>query len=180
MFYFLGSSTYHVLPGGVPGGDSYELFCTLVKVLSEDNKYAVTQRIYSKNNYPKYFVLKPEPHSIPPRFVMTSLPYADDLVKHVQCVKPEKSDQQNDEDSVVQFCQSIDITHDKCTLDVPLAPCMVKELFTDNIIKTTASKLCNTQFDFSQVDPFDFDSFHNNPYWDLLQKNLPDSTGDFN
>lgn len=167
-----------MLPGGQPGNGHYELFESLVNVLAADDKYAIVQRIYNKNNNPKFFVLKAEPHEKPPRFVMTSLPYADDIVagNYFNCKQPNKDDvEEVEENDFTKFCKSIDLYSDSCAQTFPLAPSMTMDLFSDNIVKETIRKLCGQDFQFTDIGAFDFDTLNQNEHWENIKELWPEA-----
>lgn len=119
--------------------------------------------------------MKPEPHAKPPRFVMTSLPYGDDIVgNYLKCVTPKKSMQKVElDEDFINFCESINVTSDKCTLDIPIAPSMTYEWFSDNIVKEAARKLCDKGFEFTETEPFDLSSPQKNEFWEKLKQSWP-------
>lgn len=107
---------------------------------------------------------------------MTSLPYADDIVgNYLKSTTPKKSDvKEEEEDEFKRFCSSMDVHSDICSLEIPLAPSMTMDSFTDNIVKETARKLCDKDFEFAETEPFDLDSFPNNEYWEVLKNCWPE------
>lgn len=144
-----------------------------MKVLAEEDKYAIVQRVYNNNNNPRFFVLIPEPNSTPCRFVMTNLPYADDITgKYHKISIPKPTDVKCDDD-FTKFCQSLDVHHDRCCIDVPVAPTMMLEHFTNNVVKEVAEKICNgnnRSFEFRNKEFLDFYTPCSNGYAEELKK----------
>lgn len=137
----------------------------------KEEKYGIVQRIYNKNNNPKFFVLKPDPESTPCRFIMTDLPYADDILgKYLNISIPKCPDIKSKEDDFSKFCQSLDIYHNRCCIDSPIAPTMMLEDFTNNTVKQIANKLCCKMAKTKNSDLLSVDTYPRNDYWDTLQE----------
>lgn len=148
-----------------------------MKVLAEEDKYAIVQRVYNRNNNPRFFVLRPEPNATPCRFVMTNLPYADDITGKYQKISIPKATDDKSEDDFTRFCQSLDVHHDRCCIDVPVAPTMMLEYFTNNVVKGAAEKIChkaNKSVTFKNDEFFDFNAPCQNGYAAELKKSWPE------
>lgn len=127
------------------------------------------QRVYSKGSKPQYFVLKPQIDEKGARFVMTKLPYADEVRdKYHHCIKPEiehkETDLDEEETIFNNFCQSVDIFSDKCCKDFPLTPNMTIDTFTEAVIEEAARKICNKESEFTETQHFNLESELDNEY----------------
>ncbi|KAJ8919971.1 hypothetical protein NQ315_006501 [Exocentrus adspersus] len=149
--YYMREGAYCVLPDASKPNDCSQAFYNLVDVLAEQKKYAVVRRVYNSNNKPKFFVLVPQPESEPKSFVMSELPYADDLKQTLKFSDPVITEDAVDED-FEKFFNSIDIWEDSCKLDVPLGPKMIVDLYLSKLANAAASKYLGREFKCQATD----------------------------
>lgn len=142
-----------------------------------NDKYAIFQRVYNNRNKPRFFVLRPEPNASPPRFVMTSIPYADNIVGQMpKCKIPVMSNDKIDDEDLLNFCKSIDVYCDTCTNEVKLAPSMMIDFHSNAIVTEMAKQLLNQDFEFEEeCDLLGCDFTEVNDYEEILKRNWPSS-----
>lgn len=165
------------MPGAQPGDGNFELFVTLAKILLEDDKCLILQRVYNKGNNPKFFVLKPEIDEKGTRFVMTNLPYADSIQgEYYRCRIPETPDLKREENAFNNFCESIDIHSDKFCKDIPFTPNMMINSNTEAVVEECARKLCGTDFSFRETRLIDLEAVSQNQYENDLRQEWTKAT----
>lgn len=144
----------------------------LIQILFEQEKYAIVKRVYNANNKPKYFVLVPQPNLEPKCFVMSELPYADDLKQNFKFTEP-VVDAQIEDETFKRFFDSIDIWDDSCKVNVPLGPKMMLDSDTSKLANAVANKYLGHEFSFDGVDINELDD-ETNEFLESLKASWPE------
>ncbi|KAJ8973073.1 hypothetical protein NQ317_002289, partial [Molorchus minor] len=171
-YYMRGEGTFYLLPDPEKTKDCCQAFYNLVDILTEENKYAVVRRVYNANNKPKYFVLVPQPKLKPKCFVMSELPYADDVKQNYSFRKPKSGGE--DDDAFKNFCNSLDICNlASCKLNIPLSPKLTLDPYLDRLSTNAFKKYLNRDFDFDELD-INMEESGNNEFSDAIKESVPE------
>ncbi|XP_018567653.1 uncharacterized protein LOC108908199 [Anoplophora glabripennis] len=171
--YYIREGAFYVLPDADKLDDCSQILYDLIDELAEQEKYVVMRRVYNANNKPKFFVLVPQPDLQPKCFVMSELPYADDLKQNFKCTEPVLTEKVED-DTFEQFFNSIDIWNDNCKLSIPLGPKMMLEIYSSKLANAVAKQYLEQDFSFEELDVDDLEN-ETNDSLEALKASWPEN-----
>lgn len=134
-----GEETYKLVSTGVQDDSYLEFFWTLISVMIELDKYIVAKKVYYANLNPKYVVLIPRLDKDTRGFIVCELPYAEDIAFDYKEENSAPKVQVSKE--TTNYLDSMNVTSDKCKIQVPLAPRMMIDTNCLNMINKVKEKL---------------------------------------
>ncbi|XP_044268654.1 uncharacterized protein LOC123013869 [Tribolium madens] len=145
-----GGGCYCVLPNA--SSEKNEAFNCLVDCLAQQNKYVIARRVYNNNYVPKIVVLVPKPDYNPKCFVMTSLPFADDIRLNCKEKKVGSAPKIDVNESVYKFLDTLDTDIANSLKKVPLDITMMQNVNVQRIVNKTVDKLLGKQLNLEEID----------------------------
>ncbi|RZC31947.1 uncharacterized protein BDFB_000625 [Asbolus verrucosus] len=145
-----GEACYCVLPNGTP--ENNEAMAILIDCLAKQNKYVIARRVYNNNFIPKIVVLVPKPEHNPKCFLLTSLPFAEDIRYDYKEKNVEAAPKIDAINEVYQFLDGINIENDKCEKKVPLGVTMMLDTNCQKLINKATDKYLEKYMALGEVD----------------------------
>ncbi|XP_066252761.1 uncharacterized protein [Euwallacea similis] len=162
--YFLQSDgSYLVLPDQGQSLEYLKFFHALVNQLIELDMCIIARRVFNKDMNPKFVALMPRSDFNVKGFTLCNLPYADDMAHTYTEQDINLAPKVDVNKTLYDFLDSINIQHEKCQVQVPLAPTMmvystafdainkIEEKLVQNNLKLKDTKFDDNHINFDKL-----------------------------
>lgn len=136
--YMMQAEAYCVLPCGPT--EKIEVMDLLIDSLAQQNKYVIARRVFNNNFLPKIVVLVPKPDHKPKCFLLSYLPYADDVKVNVKEEDVKSAPKEEKVEEIYNYLNSLIVDEEDSQKRVPLCVKMMQNINLQRIVNKSADK----------------------------------------
>ncbi|EFA03479.1 uncharacterized protein LOC663096 [Tribolium castaneum] len=166
-----GGGCYSVLPNA--SLEKNDAFNCLIDCLAQQNKYVIARRVYNNNYVPKIVVLVPKPDYNPKCFVLTALPFADDVRLNCKEQKVDLAPKIEENKSVYKLLDGLDTDNENSVKKAPLDIKMVQNVNVQRIVNAAVDKLLDKHINLEETD-LDLMELPSGEYMEELKNSWPE------
>ncbi|KAF7283338.1 hypothetical protein GWI33_000851 [Rhynchophorus ferrugineus] len=149
--YLFQNESYLIAPNGKQDEHYLELLYTLIHSMVQLKKYIIAKKVYYANVNPKYVVLIPKLDADFRGFLLCELPYAEDIAyPYYENVTDPPSISISD--NINTFLDYLDLNSPTCKLNVPLAPKLMIDTSSMNIVHKVLEIKLNEKMVLNKYD----------------------------